>query len=1022
MAEMVVEAFLSSLFGVVLERLASRDLIDYFRRVKLDALVENLQSILNSINQVLDDAEKKQYENPDVKTWLGDVKHAMYEADQLLDEIATDAPLKKMRVETQPSTSSIFNFIPTFINPFKSRLNELIKSLDCLAEQKDKLELKKGAWAHNGVGVGSRPLERLPTTYLVDTSQIYGRDADKDEMIKFLLSRNGNDNQVPVVSIVGLGGMGKTTFAKLVYNEHVIEEHFDLKAWVHVSEPLDVAGLTKHILKSFHPSSDNESVINILQQRLQQRLSGKKYLLVLDDIWNKNEESIEQLLLPFNHGFSGSKIIVTTRDKEVANVLKSIKLFDLQQLEKNDCWSLFLTHAFRGKNACEYPNFESIGKKIVDKCGGLPLAVKTLGQLLRKKFSQHEWMKILETDMWCLFDGDNNINPVLRLSYHNLPSNQKRCFAYCSIFRKGYRFRKDELIKLWMAEGLLKCCGTDKCEEELGNEILGDLVSISFFQQSSYRKFRRYHHEFVMHDLVNDLAKSVSGGFCMQIEGARMEGIFERTRHIRCSLQINCVDKLLKPICELKGLRSLILEGYRAMFMSNNVQHDLFSRLKCLRMLSFRYCGLLELVDEISNLKLLRYLDLSSTEITRLPDTICMLYNLQTLLLKDCCKLTELPSKFSKLIHLRHLELPFRYIKKMPENIGNLNSLQTLPYFIVEEHDGSDIKELEKLNHLHGTIHIKGLGKVIDPADAVTANLKDKKYLEEIQMTFNGGKEEIDDGSIVENSVSVLEALQPNSNLKMLIIKKYNGNKFPNWVRGCHLPNLISLELQYCGLCFHLPLLGQLPLLKELSISVCKGIKIIGEEFYGNNSTNVPFKSLEVLEFESMINWEEWFCLEGFPLLKTLSLRYCPKLKRALPQRLPSLLTLEICDCKELEASALMGGLPSNLRYLEISNCPKLIASREEWGLFQLNFLKEFRVSDEFENAESFPEENLLPPTLKSLHLKKCSKLRVMNYKGLPNSLETLYINKCPLLKEPYRKDEGERWHTISHIPSVKID
>ncbi|KAK2440153.1 putative disease resistance protein [Trifolium repens] len=202
----------------------------------------------------------------------------------------------------------------------------------------------------------------------------------------------------------------------------------------------------------------------------------------------------------------------------------------------------------------------------------------------------------------------------------------------------------------------------------------------------------------------------------MQIEGFRVEGIPERTRHFRFSLQFNDGDELLEPIFEHKGLRSLILENCLATLLSNNVQRDMFSRLTCLRMLSFKYCGLSELVDEISNLKLLRYLDLSYTKIKSLPDTICMLYNLQTLLLEGCEMMTDLPSNFSKLINLHHLELP--YLKKMPKNIGKLNKLHSLPYFNVEE-NGSDIKELEKLNHLHGSVHIEGLGNVIDPADAV---------------------------------------------------------------------------------------------------------------------------------------------------------------------------------------------------------------------------------------------------------------------------------------------------------------
>ena len=1163
MAEMVAEAFLGSLFGVVLDRLASSNFIDYFRRVKLDTLVDKLESTLNSINQVLDDAEKKQYENPNVKMWLGDVKHATYEADQLLDEIATDAPMKKLKAESQPSTSNILNFIPTFTNPFESRIKELIKSLDSLAQQIDMLELNKGTCARNVVGVSLKPSEISQTTSLVNESHIYGRDGYKEDIIKYLLADNYSDNQVSVTSIVGLGGMGKTTLAQLVYNDPKIQERFELKAWVYVSEYFNVIGLTKTILWKFD-SAPNSDDLDLLQRQLQKILTGKNYLLVVDDVWNKNEESWEQLLLPFNHGSSTSKIIVTTRDKEVASIMKSTKLVDLKQLEMSDCWSLFARLAFYGRNVSEYPNLESIGKNIVDKCGGLPLAVKILGNLLPKKFSPCEWIKILEADMWHLSDGDSNINSALRLSYHNLPSNLKCCFAYCSIFPKGYVFDKDKLIKLWMAEGLLKCCGRDKSEEELGYEFFDDLESISFFQQSINPRHSGL--VLVMHDLVNDLAKSVSGEFCLLIEGDRVQGIPERTRHIWCSFESKDARKILEHVCKIDGLRSLMVhpqksklskpigtfevKGTRPTYICNIVQHNLYSSLKCMRMLSFRSCHLLEIVDEISNLKLLRYLDVSHTSIQRLPDSMCKLYNLQTLIL-EFCQLSELPSDFYKLTNLHHLNLEGTKIKKMPKQIGRLHNLQTLTYFVVGKERGYDIKELAELKHLQGKLCISGLENVINPEDAAKANLKDKK-LEELCMkhsfkiNYNG------------RQLDVFDALQPNRILKRLTIECYRDTSFPNWIRGCDLPNLVCLELRNCGLCSRLPPLGHLPSLKELSVSSCDGIEIIGEEFYGNNSSNVPFRSLEVLRFSWMSKWKEWLCFEGFPLLKELSIECCPKLERALPQHLPSLQKLNIFSCGVLEASipkatniieleiegcqsvlvnklpstlkmfvlhgnrltefsveqhlfnnvilnklkldfsgfvecpsfdlrcynslrqlyikgwrssslpfALhlftnldhlvlfdcpqlesfpLGGLPTNLSTLEIYDCPKLIASRREWGLFELNSLQIFRVSDDFENMESFPEESLLPPTLDTIDLYNCSKLRIMNYKGfihlkslkhlrihscpslerlpedgIPNSLYNLYISDCSLLSEQYQKDGGHRWHTICRIPNVKI-
>ncbi|GAU20830.1 hypothetical protein TSUD_120220 [Trifolium subterraneum] len=1133
--------FLWSVFQMIRERLASTVVIDYFD----EELVNKLQVTLNSINDVMNDAERKQYQNLNVKNWFDDLKHVLYEVEQLLDVVAIDA---------QPTKSKIGRFISATINRFESRIKVLLKRLIVLEVQKNRLGLEKDS----KISFSQQLSREFTTEFCVDDeSVIYGREHEKEEIIHFLLA---DTDSISIISIVGLAGMGKTTLAQLVFNDHRITEQFDFKVWLCVSESFNLIRLTRSILKSIDSSAaDCENYI--LQRELQQRLAGKRYLLVLDDVWNKDKPTWDNFVLRFS-GSSGCKMIVTTRDMEVASVTGSTWLIHLKQLEENVSWSLFVKYAFRGRNVFEYPNLELIGEKIVKKCAGLPLALKTLGSILQTISSEPEWVKILETELWHLPEVDNHIYSILRSSYFNLPSNLKRCFTYCSVFPKGYEFEKAELIKLWMGEGLLKCCGRDKTEEELGNEFFDHLVSISFFQQSVMMPLRTGKYYFTMHDLVNDLAKSVSGESYLRIEGDNVQDIPERTRHIWCCLDLNGGDRKLELISKIEGLNGLIVEahgyGDRRFRISTNVQQHLFSRLKYLRMLSFSRCNLLELADEIRNLKLLRHLDLSYTEIISLPNSICMLYNLQTLLLQDCFKLIELPLDLCKLINLCHLNLEGTHIKKMPMKIGGLNNLQMLTDFVVGEQHGFDIKQLGKLNQLRGKLQISGLENVIDPAHAATANLKDKKHLEELTMSY-GEWREMDD-SLIEPHVSVLDALQPNRNLMRLTIKDYRDSSFPIWLEDRQLPNLVSLKLLGCKLRSQMPPLGQFPSLKKLSISGCDGIEIIGTEFCGYNSSNVPFRSLETLQFEHMYEWKEWLCLEGFPLLQELCIKHCPKLKSALPQYLPSLQKLEIIDCQELESSipkagnisqlelkrsddiwinefpfslksvtlcgtqviesmlekflsycvflgelevedffgpnlewsslefnsciflhtltitgwhssslpfalhlftnlnslvlydcpwlesVLMRQLPSNLCSLRIEKCPKLMGSREEWGLFQLNSLKQFSVGDHFEILESFPDESLLPSTINSLELTNCSNLRIINYKGLlhltsleslyiedcpcleslpaeglPSSLSTLSIHDCPLIKKLYQKEGGERWHTISHIPSVTI-
>jgi hypothetical protein len=277
---------------------------------------------------------------------------------------------------------------------------------------------------------------------------------------------------------------------------------------------------------------------------------------------------------------------------------------------------LFEKHAFKNENADEFPVLEKIGRQIVQNCKGLPLAVKALGGLLRSEQDPREWTKILKSDIWDLPEGNNSILPALRLSYHYLPSHLKRCFAYCSILPKDYEFKKDDLVPLWMAEDLLLQSKGNERMEEIGEWYFDDLVSRSFFQRSSI-----YYSRFIMHDLVNDLAKFIFGEFCFMLEIDESCEINSKTRHLSYVRTEFDAFKKFKVSHQAKYLRTFLgLDLSMSQWWLNSIStmmiDDLLLKFKCLRVLSLStYRNMMHLPTSVDNLKHLRYLNLRNTSI-----------------------------------------------------------------------------------------------------------------------------------------------------------------------------------------------------------------------------------------------------------------------------------------------------------------------------------------------------------------------------------------------------------------------
>ena len=973
-------AFLSASLQVLFDRMASRQVLDFIRGQKLiGTLLKKLKINLLAVQAVLNDAEVKQITDPHVKEWVDELKDAVYDAEDLLDEIANQDLQRKMETDPQTSAHQVWNIISNSLNPFtdgvESRVEEIIDRLEFLAQQKDVLGLKQG--------VGEKLFQRWPSTSVVDESGVYGRDGNKEEIIKMLVSDNSSGNEIGVISIVGMGGIGKTTLTQLVYNDESVKKYFDLEVWVCVSEEFDLLRITKTIFEATTSRGLTSYVndLNFLQVKLKESLNGKKFLLVLDDVWNENYNNWDRLRTPLKVGSNGSKIIVTTRSENVALVMRSVHTHRLGQLSFEDCWWLFAKHAFENGDPSAHPYLEAIGKEIVKKCQGLPLAAKTLGGLLHFKVQADEWDNILRSEMWDL--PSNEILPALRLSYYHLPSHLKQCFAYCSIFPKDYQFQKERLVLLWMAEGFLQQPKSKKRMEEVGDQYFHELLSRSFFQKSSSRNSC-----FVMHDLVNDLAQLVSGEFCIQLGDGWGHETYEKVCHLSYYRSEYDAFERFANFIEVKRLRTLFtlqLQFLPQSYLSNRILDKLLPKFRCLRVLSLFNYKTINLPDSIGNLKHLRYLNVSHSDIKRLPETVCTLYNLQTIILNECRSLHELPSGLKKLINLRHLTVHGSRVKEMPSHIGQLKSLQTLSTFIVGQRSGSRIGELGGLSQIGGKLHISELQNVVSGTDALEANLKGKKYLDELVLEWNSST----DG--LQNGVDIINNLQPHKNVTKLTIDFYCGTRLPTWLGDPSLLNMVSLNLRNCKHCSSLPPLGQLFSLRYLSISGMCGIEKVGTEFYGNNSSSIkPFLSLETLIFGKMRQWKEWLPFDGeggvFPHLQVLCILKCPKLTVELPNYLPSLTKLEINGCQQLVAS--VPRVPT-IRELKILNCREVLLRSPDRSFDCLEGL-------EIENSD-ISQLKELSHGLRALSILRCVSAESLLEGMMKNntSLQRLVLKRC---------------------------
>ncbi|KAL6134351.1 hypothetical protein ACLB2K_066583 [Fragaria x ananassa] len=719
----------------ILKTLSSLAYTEFLELYHLKDGIEELKSTLPKIEELLNLLEENQ-----LKYWLELAESARYDVEDLISSWEAEYHLWEIKPQVRKLVTPFATSNLLSKHRISAELKRITETLDkIISEGRENTRITQASSLNNG----SQSRNKRETGSQLPFIMV-GRGDEKNKMIDLLkdetsTSTGGNFSVIP---ILGSGGVGKTFLAQLVYNHfNETQEHFNVRTWVWVTEDFDINKIFMTIVltdieeqkKRGNINPDvfalNSATVDFLKDRVKKILNGNKFLIVLDDLWEYNHLDMHSLVDVLSVGAMGSKVLVTSRSTEVSSLKYSESPNLLQCLDEDQSWSLFEQFAF--KDSKRAPELVKHGREIVSRCRGLPLAIKTIGALLCGK-EVSKWSKIVQSSIW--EERDVQVLPALRLSYNNLPTRaHRKCFAYCALFPKSYLFEKDEMVKLWMAEGYVQLEPGQK-PEDIGAEYF-DVLSQRTLLQSSLQDGGKH----TMHDLIHDLAQTVSQPFCCRVEKLEMnkKSSFnpnEITRHI--SLLAEQVEQpTLQIIKNSKRLHTLLfpVPRHRAYGTSElllpfedlgrfgNAQRQVFQSLVYMHVLDMSYSAVQTLPESIGEMKLLRYLDFSKTELKELPDSICNLYHLQTLKLLGCPFIFSLPKNFQNLVNLRHLELDDMFwfkVRAIPQSIGRLTNLHNLHKFQVGCNTGYKLEELKDMEHLTGKLHILNLEHAVNAGKA----------------------------------------------------------------------------------------------------------------------------------------------------------------------------------------------------------------------------------------------------------------------------------------------------------------
>ncbi|XP_057801534.1 late blight resistance protein R1-A-like isoform X1 [Salvia miltiorrhiza] len=726
---------------------------------------------------------------------------------------------------------------------FYEDLQQVIEEMNVIKKE----AMETSAEAQRQRKVTSTHAGSLTSSSNVKESKMVGFDDVQLQLLDWLTGGNRNRQIIP---IVGMGGIGKTTLARHIFEHALVKEHFDIRAWTTISQTYNVREALREVLHQVSGDLRSDLSENELGEKLYKYLCGKRYIIILDDMWSVEVWDKMRFFFPdYNHG---SRVIVTTRLSNLATELTNSNRIGMRFLDDVCSWTLFSKTVFGDE---VFPlQLEEIGKKIVGKCKGLPLSIAVIGGLLAKSELTLEYWEHIEKNLSSIVNSENDeyCLMLLKLSYDNLPPYLKPCFLYMGMFEEDERIKVSKLMRLWVSEGFLKPI-INKSSKTIANEYLKELVDRNLILVHELGKLGNIRY-CKMHDLLRDLSfqEAEKQRFYYVLGQHCPRGINSQRRIV---IPRSTSDKTARDALEtMSRARSFICDG------------DTVSQLPDFRFLrtlsTYKYSG--EYLDEnVFQLVNLRYLSARFREGFQIPSSISLLWNLHTLIVSCRGKRTA-PVEIWKMHQLKHVEFVY-------ENM-----------YLPDPPSGHSDVIMENLETLNGVIDF-------NLNEEVVKRIPNIKKLEII----------ITDKVMDRDRVKCLSYLQCLSKLESLSCFSDYGSE-DKYLQSISFPHSLKKLSLHCGYFFHLEeileKIGSLPLLQKLKL-------LFGQ--FATRSWEIgegQFPSLKYLSLNFCRDMECW-TLEGtcLPRLEQLHLEDMESLEEFPSEigEIPTLKSVVLLNCSE---------------------------------------------------------------------------------------------------------------------------